>query len=203
MLSVAVSLFAGSVVAATPVTPLPWFEFRDYPMKAFEKKWEGVTGFELLVSPDGKIADCKVTATSGYEDLDKTTCFLSSRRVKFRPARGADGQPVWGVYRSQAVWALPERFIDAPPAPDLEVSVSALPEGATEPPAVKLAYVVDQQGNPSACTVLPSSLPQPKILVDIACRELLRSTAGNPVTRPNGQAVPAVRTGAVMFKTGG
>ena len=56
MLSAALSVLAGSVIAATPVTPLPWFEFKDYPMKAFEKSWEGVTRFELLVSPDGKIA---------------------------------------------------------------------------------------------------------------------------------------------------
>jgi TonB family protein len=203
MFSLTVSLFAGSVVAATPITPLPWFEFRDYPMKAFEKQWEGVTNFELLVAPDGKIADCKVISSSGYEELDKATCYLSARRVKFRPAKDTQGGPVWGVYRSQAVWALPERFIDAPPPPDLEVSVNALPEGAKEPPAVKVAYAVDQQGNPSACTIMPSSLPQPEILVEIACKELLGRIAGNPVMSPGGHAVPAVKTGAVLFNTGG
>jgi TonB family protein len=202
MLSVAVSLLAGSVIAATPITPLPWFEFRDYPMKAFEKQWEGVTGFELLVAPDGKIADCKVTKSSGYAELDKTSCYLATRRVKFRPAKGPDGQSVWGVYRTQAVWALPERFIDAPPPPDLEVSVNALPAGFSEPPAVKIAYAVDQQGNPSACTPMPSSLPQPEILVELACKALLgRRPPATPVIGPAGQAVPVVKTGAVLFKS--
>ena len=61
MSAVLVSLLSGAVVAATPVTPQPWFEFKDYPMKAFEKSLQGVTQFELLLSPDGKIADCRVT----------------------------------------------------------------------------------------------------------------------------------------------
>jgi TonB family protein len=203
MSSVTVSLLAGSVIAATPVTPLPWFEFRDYPMKAFEKNWEGVTGFELLVGPDGKIADCKVTSSSGHAELDRTSCFLATRRVKFRPAKGPDGQSVWGVYRTQAVWALPERFIDAPSPPDLEVSLNALPAGSSEPPAVKIAYAVDQMGNPSACTLMPSSLPQPGILVELACKELLGRVPRVPVIGPAGQAVPVVKTGAVLFKSDG
>jgi TonB family protein len=203
MLSAVLSLVSGAVVAATPVTPLPWFEFRDYPMKAFEKKWEGVTRFELLVAPDGSIADCKVTSSSGYEELDRTTCYLTTRRVKFRPARNDDGQPVWGTYRTQALWALPERRIEAPPPPDLEVSLSKLPQGALEPPAVKLAYAVDQQGNPSSCTLMPTSLKQPQLLVDLGCKELLESEKGKPVIGPNGQPLPAVKTGSVLFKAGG
>lgn len=200
MLTAAFSLLAGTVVAATPVTPAPWFEFRDYPMKAFEKQWEGVTGFELLVAPDGKIASCKITDSSGHEELDQTTCFLATKRASFRPARGPDGQPVWGVYRSQALWALPEHSVPAPAAPDLEVSLNKLPDGAQEPPAVKLAYSVDAQGNSSACTVMPTSLKQPEVLIDLACKELLSRAPRTPVLSPTGQPVAAVRTGAVLFK---
>jgi len=202
MLSAVVSLVSGAVVAATPVTPLPWFEFEDYPMKAFEKKWEGVTRFELLVGPDGAIAECRITSSSGHEELDKTTCALATRRVTFRPARADDGSPMWGTYRSQAIWALPERQIVAPPAADLEVSLNKLPSGTKEPPAVKLAYAVDSQGNPSSCTVMPSSLPQPRVLVDLGCKELLDSARGKPVVGPNGQPIPAVKTGSVLFKAG-
>jgi len=203
MLSAALSLLAGSVVAATPVTPLPWFEFKDYPMKAFEKSWEGVTRFELLIGPDGRIADCRVTSSSGHEELDRATCFLATKRVQFRPARGADGQAAWGTYRSQALWALPEHNISAPAPPDLEVSLNQLPADTTQPPAVKLAYAVDQSGNPSECTLLPSSLKQPEVLVQLACKELLSRTPRAPVIGPSGQPVPAVKTGAVLFKDDG
>ena len=203
MLGTSLSLLAGAVVAATPVTPLPWFDFDDYPMKSFEKKHEGVAGFDLLVGPDGSIADCRVTISSGYKELDKTTCDLVLKRVKFRPARDASGQAVWGTYRSQAIWVLPERTIDAAPAPDLEVSVNKLPEGAVKPPAVKLAYAVDASGNPSACTMMPESLRQPAVLVELGCKALLEHMKGKPVIGPSGQPVAAVKTGAVLFKAGG
>jgi TonB family protein len=203
MFAAVLSLVSGAVVAATPVTPLPWFEFRDYPMKAFERNAEGVTRFELLISPDGKIVDCEVTSSSGHEDLDRQTCFLATKRVQFRPARGANGQPVWGVYRTQALWALPERSIQAPPAPDLELSLNKLPEGVVEPPAVKLAYEIDQRGNPSSCTLMPSSLKQPQVLVELGCAKLLEHEKGKPVIGPAGQAVRAVKTGAVLFRLEG
>lgn len=202
MLGAFLSLVSGAVVAATPATPLPWFEFRDYPMKAFENKSEGVTQFQLLIAPDGKIADCAVTQSSGYEELDRTTCFLATKRVQFRPARGPNGQPTYGLYRSQAVWALPERTIPANPGPDLEVSLNKLPDGTAEPPVIKFAYAVDAQGRPSSCTVLPSSLKQPQVLVELGCKELLSKVSGQPVVGPAGQPVPAVKTAAVRFNAG-
>ncbi len=194
-------LLAGSVVAATPATPLPWFEFRDYPMKAFEKNQEGITRFQLLVSPDGSIANCKVFSSSGHEELDKTTCFLAEKRVKFRPALDPDGRAVWGVYRSQAIWAIPDHRLYAPPAPDLEVTLNKLPDNTVKPAAVKLAYAVDASGNPSSCTMMPDSLRQPQVLIDLGCKQLLESADHKPVIGPNGQPVPAVVTGAVLFKT--
>jgi len=196
------TILAGAVIAATPVTPLPWFTFDDYPMKAFEKNQQGVTGFELLVAPDGSIADCRVTASSGSEELDKATCRLAGIRVRFAPARGPDGAPAFGVYRSQALWAIPDNKVTASVGPDLEVSLNQLPAGTAEPPVVKLAYAVDAQGKPSSCTVLPSSLKQPEVLVELGCRELLSKAGGAPVVGPSGQPVPAVKTAAVRFNKG-
>jgi TonB family protein len=205
MSALLLSLISGTVVAATPVTPQPWFEFHDYPMKAFERNSEGITGFELLISPDGAVASCSVTSSSGDADLDKTSCFLATKRAKFRPARNSDGQAVWGTYRTEALWAIPEHRLVASAAPDVEVSVNALPAGTMQPPAVKLAYAVDTQGNPdlASCTVLPSSLNQPEVLAEIGCKELLKQTPHAPVIAPSGQPVPAIKTGAVLFKTGG
>lgn len=198
---IAALLLAGSVVAAAPETPLPWFEFRDYPMKAFEKNLEGITRFELMVSPQGNIASCKITSSSGHEELDTTTCFLAQKRVKFRPARNGDGEAVWGLYRSQAIWAIPDHRLTAIPAPDLEVTLNQLPAGTVKPAAVKLAYAVDASGNRSSCTMMPDSLKQPQVLVDVGCKQLLESADHKPVLGPNGQPVPAVVTGAVLFKT--
>lgn len=199
MFGAGLALLMGAVVAATPVTPLPWFEFKDYPMRAFERKQEGVTQFELLVAPDGSIANCTITGSSGHEELDRTTCHLATKRVDFQPARGSDGQAVYGVYRSLAVWALPDNVIPSSPGPDLEVSVNQLPAGTAQPPVVKLAYALDAQGRASSCTLLPSSLKQPEVLVELGCRELLSKASGTPVVGPGGEPVAVVKTAAVKF----
>jgi hypothetical protein len=65
---------------------------------------------------------------------------------------------------------------------------------------VKLAYAVDTSGNPSSCTILPTSLKQPQVLVELGCKELLQRAPRTPVVDPSGRPVPAVRTGAVLFK---
>jgi TonB family protein len=197
------SLLSGAVVAATPRIPQPWFDFaEDYPMKAFERKWEGVTQFQLLVAPDGSVADCSVLKSSGHEILDTQACFLAQKRITFRPAKGSGGQSVWGLYRTEAKWALPEHQLSGTAAPDLEVTVNKLPNGAKMPPAVKLAYAVDVQGQVSQCTMMPSSLQQPQVLVELGCKQLLSRENGKPVLGPSGQPVPAVRTGAVLFTAG-
>lgn len=196
------SILAGGVVAATPATPAPWFTFDDYPMKAFEKKEEGVTQFELLVSPEGKVAGCNVTVSSGSGELDRTTCNLATRRVQFSPARDANGRTVFGVYRSQALWAIPDNRIAAKVGPDLEISLNQLPAGTSEPPVVKLAYAVDAQGKASGCTIHPTSLKQPDVLVDLGCRELLSKMGGTPVLDPAGRPVAAIKTAAVRFNKG-
>lgn len=201
MVGAGLSMLAGAVIAATPLTPAPWFTFDDYPMKAFEKKQEGVTQFELLVTPEGAVANCNVVTSSGSEELDRTTCYLAGKRAQFRPARGSDGRALFGVYRSQALWAIPENKITATAGPDLEISLNQLPAGTTEPPVVKLAYAVDAQGKASQCTLMPNSLKQPAVLVELGCRELL-SKAGGAVVGPAGQPVPAVKTAAVRFNAG-
>lgn len=201
MFGVGLSMLAGAVIAATPLTPASWFTFDDYPMKAFEKKQEGVTQFELLIAPDGTVAQCNIVASSGSPELDRTTCYLAGKRAQFRPARGSDGQAVFGVYRSQALWAIPENRIVATAGPDLEISLNQLPAGTAEPPVIKLAYAVDAQGKASQCTLMPSSLKQPAVLVELGCRELL-SKAGGAVVGPAGQPVPAVKTAAVRFNAG-
>lgn len=82
------------------------------------------------------------------------------------------------------------------------MSVNKLPDGTSEPPVVKLAYAVDAQGNASSCTLHPTSLKQPQVLVELGCKELLSRAGGAPVLGPSGQPVPAVKTAAVKFTAG-
>jgi TonB family protein len=204
-MEVSMSLFASllfnAVVAAGPATPLPWFHFLDdYPMKAFDRNWQGTTVMALTVSPEGRPVACAIDQSSGYELLDRQTCMIGMKRPRFTPAYGPDGRAVYGVYRSQIVWSRPDRdYMQRDPGPDLEVQVAALPDGARQPPAVKLSYYVDAAGNLSQCTPYPENR-QPQALVDAACTELLAKLPHAPVT-VHGAAVPAVKTAAVLFTT--
>ena len=190
------SLLAGAVVATAPTTPLPWFDLNDYPVKAFAREWQGVTTFAVIVAPDGRAADCKIVKSSGYDVLDRQACFVAMKRAKFSAAAGADGRPAYGVYRSQVVWARPDRpAVQRELGPDLEISLNQLPAGTTGP-GVKLAFYVDAAGNPSSCTPLPDSAAQPRQLVEVACTALFGQLPREPVTA-RGAAVAAVRTAAV------
>jgi TonB family protein len=192
-------LLLSSVIATTPATPLPWFDLNDYPTKAFEREWQGTTNFDVIVDPGGRPADCKISKSSGHEPLDRQACWVAMNRARFTPAIGADGQRVFGVYRSQVKWSRPDRAsLQSDLGPDLEVSINQLPPGTTEPLAVKLAFFVDAQGSPSACTPLPDSASEPKQLVDLACQALFEKMTHEPVTA-HGSSVPAVKTAAVKL----
>ena len=196
------SLLASAVVAAGPATPLPWFTLGDYPMKAFEREWQGVATFGVLVDPSGRPANCSIIRSSGYEALDRETCFVAMKRARFTPAHGPDGRAAYGLFRSQVVWARPDRpAVQRDPGPDLEVSVSELPAGTQLPAAVKVAYFVDASGSPSSCTVLPESARQPAQLVEAACKQLFGQAPRSAVTASGGP-VPVVKTAAVEFKVG-
>src|SRR4051794_18830062 len=182
-MSLLASLLMNAVIAAGPATPLPWYNFDDYPLKAFDREWQGTTTMSVVVAPDGRPVDCIVDKSSGFDTLDRQTCFVAMKRVKFSPARGPDGAQVYGLYRSQVTWSRPDRdFVQREPGPDLEVTVKALPAGTRQPAAVKLAYFVDAQGNPSSCTALADSAGQPKSLIDAACSQLFSRMAKTPVS---------------------
>ena len=191
------SLLVSAVIATTPATPLPWFDLNDYPTKAFEREWQGTTNFDVIVNPDGRSTDCKIAKSSGYQVLDRQACWVAMKRARFTPAIGSDGQRAFGVYRSQVVWSRPDRAgVQRDLGPDLEISVNQLPPGSNGQTAVKLAYFVDSQGSPSACTPLPDSARQPKQLIDLACQALFQQFPHEAVSL-NGNNVSAVRTAAV------
>ena len=127
-MSLLVSLLVNAVIAAAPATPLPWYTFDDYPQKAFDREWKGAATFDVLVAPDGSPTNCTITHSTGYDVLDRQTCWVAMHRARFTPARGPDGGPVYGIYRSQVVWHRPDQeSLQREPGPDLEVTIAALP----------------------------------------------------------------------------
>ena len=94
--------------AAPRGNPGSWANANDYPSRALREEREGVTRFSVTVSPDGRVASCQVTGSSGHSDLDDTTCKLIQRRGRFNPATDGNGDPTTGTWASAVRWEIPK-----------------------------------------------------------------------------------------------
>jgi protein TonB len=95
--------------AATPRgNPGNWATTNDYPSRALREEREGVTGFRVTVSAEGRVTSCDITSSSGSPDLDEATCSNVTRRARFNPATDGEGQPTTGSYAGRVRWVIPE-----------------------------------------------------------------------------------------------
>jgi protein TonB len=88
--------------------PGSWATTNDYPSRALREEREGTTGFRVTVGPDGKVADCQITSSSGSPDLDEAACSNIRRRARFTPATDGEGQPTTGSYSNRVRWVIPK-----------------------------------------------------------------------------------------------
>jgi TonB family protein len=175
------SLLLSSVMAASPATPLPWFEMADYPVWAFERRQQGVTAFELLIDPRGKPENCTIIQSSGSDTLDRQACTVAMRKARFSAALDANGTPVYGTYRSKVTWALdPDQWAQYEAGPDIEVNLSQLPDGVVQPIDVKFAYLIDASGRASGCTAVGPA--HPVVLDPLGCKQVAAQAQRSPST---------------------
>jgi TonB family protein len=176
---------------ATPVSPPPpkgkespaipksnpglWANTLDYPSRALMEEREGITAFRLDVAPDGRVANCAITSSSGHADLDQTTCSNITRRAQFYPAQDKKGQPIAGSYSNRVRWQIPTSStmasppitnISYPRAPQLRnpaslritkenypaAALSALKEGVSY-----FNLDIDNEGKVRQCSITTSS----------------------------------------------
>jgi protein TonB len=86
--------------------PQSWVTNDDYPSRAVRDEAEGTVRFRLTVGPDGRVANCTVTGSSGHTVLDDEVCRLLARRARFDPALDAQGKPTTGTWQSSFRWVL-------------------------------------------------------------------------------------------------
>lgn len=132
---------AGPAGAETPQPPHPlgnpgdWAGTEDYPPGPLRREEEGVTGFQVTVQPDGRVATCEITRSSGSDDLDEATCKLITERARFAPATDKRGRKVEAPWSSSIRWKIPK---DKPLPQPMELVMSML---------------VDKDGNVSDCRI--------------------------------------------------
>ena len=101
------SLFAASACAQT--APIIWsgsISESDYPGAALRKHQQGLVTMKLTIDLRGRVSNCEVVQSSGYDELDAGSCRFWSRRFRYRPARSAENEPVVGELIQQIGWMI-------------------------------------------------------------------------------------------------
>ncbi|MCF2515472.1 energy transducer TonB [Sphingomonas sp. G124] len=78
----------------------------DYPRSALRDKLQGRVSVRFTVLISGRIADCRIIASSGSPVLDATTCRLLTERLRFRPAMNSAGVPIQSEVGSDYTWGI-------------------------------------------------------------------------------------------------
>ena len=79
----------------------------DYPASAVRHHEQGRVGFELDISPEGRVINCRIMQSSGSRMLDLRTCQIMLVRGRFLPARDAQGHAVPDTVSNSVNWVLP------------------------------------------------------------------------------------------------
>jgi TonB family protein len=197
-------LAASALVRAVPVgSPGSWMNDMDYPAGAARRKEEGIVGFSMLIAPDGRVAKCDVTTSSGFPDLDQRTCAVMLVRTKFKPAHDENGKRVYDRYRAFLTWRLPGKQGGRNPLgrpvyePDMILEVQKLRKAEQEH-VVAIVARTDGKGRVAYCESNETENSSPQ-LVAIACAQMktsytsdLRDGAGNPL--------PAIQGVRIAFR---
>ncbi len=94
-------------VAARPIGDQgQWIRPNDYPLRALQENWSGVTRLHLVIGADGRVSACSITASSGHDQLDRVACAKLTERARFSPARNADGTGREGSFDTAIRWEI-------------------------------------------------------------------------------------------------
>ncbi len=80
-------------VSARPYWTYNRIESKDYPSVSRAAEEEGVTHVSYVVGTDGRVTQCEVVQSSGFQRLDHAACAIIQRRFRFSPAT-LKGRPV-------------------------------------------------------------------------------------------------------------
>lgn len=87
--------------------PGSWVMTADYPTDSLRANEQGSAGFTVTVDTQGRVKDCRISASSGSSRLDETTCRLVTQRARFTPATDSKDNPIEGTYANRVRWVLP------------------------------------------------------------------------------------------------
>lgn len=86
--------------------PAVWFDAAAAATHPWPYHWTGeaMVAFRVQVGEDGRVAECMIVRSSGYESFDRATCGALTRYGRFEPARNGDGRAVRGDWSGRVLW---------------------------------------------------------------------------------------------------
>lgn len=98
------AMLPSSTVAQTLLNASDLIKPTDYPAGSMSRGEEGISGFKLTLKK-GRAASCKITSSSGFEELDEATCRLATERSVFDMSTLPKGD--WSTYSNRVSWSIP------------------------------------------------------------------------------------------------
>ncbi len=139
---------------------------------------------QIAVDPTGKAVSCIRSATYGDPKLAARLCKILGDGG-YRPAKGSDGKPAWGVIRTILAMGtskfFPSQWVSKP---DLEVIVGTLPKSGKKPVDLEIIVQVEPEGKVIAC--------QPKV-----AKKQLADLAARACTEAGAWTVPSPKAGQI------
>lgn len=83
------------------------FIMKNYPPGARRRGEQGRVAFRVAIEPNGSLASCEVTESSGYAGLDQETCDIIVKYGQLKPVLGPDGRAIRATQNGFIVWKLP------------------------------------------------------------------------------------------------
>jgi TonB family protein len=94
-----------AAIATGPKTRLArFFSTDDYPEEAWRQGLGGTVGVLFWVEATGLVSSCEVVESTAATILDRTTCDVITKRVRFKSAVDAAGRPVRAPDFSRIRW---------------------------------------------------------------------------------------------------
>lgn len=190
---------AARIAGAVPINPAHWVTTTDRERSG--SIGEGVTRFELTISPAGSVEQCKITESSNFAALDQLTCSLMVGRAHFRSAKDQRGLPIASTFVNQVKWVRPGGTLDAPaPRPHFMITVERLPEPMSSPAYVRVLAIIDSDGQVENCQGQGNETAA--VLNTIACQQLGSQMLDLIGHDKSGQPRRMLRSLLVGFSTG-
>lgn len=93
------------------------FNADSYPADAVRRAEEGRVVAKLQVDASGTPTSCVVKTSSGTDSLDRATCAVAMRNVRFDPARDVQGVAIGSSFTLPVRWVLPDQSASTPAEP--------------------------------------------------------------------------------------